>query len=197
MNRLKYKLNSEQSQGSSNVDGFMKIGLSSKDRLLPSGEINKIINVGEQFELERQSSTYYRLLGTISTLFSNPLFNLSGQDSWVEFDEEVFKDKSYPQNGLGDPEDITYTQSIKEHLKEVDGWFGYFDPDVSKQSLCAFTDMEPQRRRFSMIQDKDNDNKKNWEFTITYPASSAHTELTQGTTSGVNGILIVEAISSI
>jgi hypothetical protein len=83
---------------------------------------------------------------------SNVLMNITGADSWSSFNDNVFRDQTYPitapyNNGLNDEEDITYKESVEKYLKEVDGWFGFYNPNKS-YGLCEFIDMEPKRRRF-------------------------------------------------
>lgn len=170
IDRSKIILKSATSKELVNTDSYMKIYFESTGKLLPSGEINKIINVSERFNIERQSSGFYRLLGTIFPLMSNPLLNITGPNSWITFSGETFLDQTFPHNNIiTDTEDLTYNQSIKKYLKEVDGWFGYFDPDITKAGLCNFFDMEPTRNRFSFL---PNNGIKNWDLTITYPFST-------------------------
>lgn len=179
--RHKHRLGSETSQRSTNVDTYMKIQVSNNEATLPVGEINHIVDVGERFDKERQSSPYYRLIGTLKPLMSNVLFNITGPDSWSSFDTTPFKDQTYPPNSItSDIEDLTYKESITRHLKEIDGWFGYNDPLTYKQGLCTFIDMEPKRRRFSFTNDRLNQDAKNWEITVTYPSNSADTTMTTG-----------------
>ena len=56
----KYRLNKESSQKSVNKDTNDKLYLTSNSNLLPVNDINKILNSAEQFNKERQSSSYYR-----------------------------------------------------------------------------------------------------------------------------------------
>ena len=199
--RIKHRLGGETSQKSTNVDGYMKIQVSNNEETLPVGDINHIVDVGKRFDKERQESPYYRLMGTIRPLMSNVLFNISGEGSWSSFDTTEFKDQSYPSgnsDGIGtdidDQEDLTYKESIKKHLKEIDGWFGYYNPITFGLGLCNYIDMEPKRERFSFKKDRYNDDKKNWEVSITYPSFSATTELTTDSITGYNGILIFEIL---
>lgn len=179
--RVKHRLGGETSQRSTNVDGYMKIQLSNNESTLPIGEINHIVDVGERFNKERQDCPYYRFVGTIHPIISNPLMNITGTDSWSTFNDNAFRDQTYPYNNIiTDTEDITYKQSVEKHLKEVDGWFGYYNPLNFISGLCNFIDMEPKRRRFSFTPDILNDDIKNWEITITYPSTSATTNLTTG-----------------
>jgi len=197
--RIKHRLGREKSQKSTNVDTYMKLEMVNSEATLPVGEINHIVDVGERFDKERQTSPYYRLVSTIRPLMSNALFNISGNGSWSSFDTYEFRNQTYPpmgstDNGVNDNEDLTYKESVNKHLKEVNGWFGYYDPNPWSDGLCNFIDMEPQRRRFSFKPDRlnldSNQNPtKNWEATVTYPSSSADTALTTG------GLLIFDKVS--
>jgi hypothetical protein len=193
--RIKQRLGVETSKKSVNTDTYLKINLDGEQRLLPPDEINKVVNLGDRFNLERQRSTFYRIIGTINPTTSNVLFNLNDPlhadaQTWSGFNQLIFLDTSYPKDGdLIDLTDDTFSKSITTFLKEKDGWFGYFDPDLTKSALCNFFDMEPTRDRFSFIPDikpyhmtAGQQPVKNWEFTITYPADSdtGHTMVNSG-----------------
>ena len=182
IDRTKQRLAVENSKKSVNKDTLLKINVENKSRLLPTNEINKIVDVAERFNTERQRCTYYRIIGTINPLVSNPLFNLTDQfnlDKYTlaGFNSYDFLDYSYPHdNDVNDDGDLTFAKSIKKYLKEKDGWFGHYDPDVAKAALCVFYDMEPKRERFSFLPDTNPYHPtvnqgmvKNWELTITYP----------------------------
>jgi len=184
-NRIKHRLGAETSQKSTNVDGYMKIQVFNNEATLPVGEVNHIVDVGERFDKERQGCSFYRLIGTLSPVMSNVLMNLTGVDSWSSFDTAPFRDQTYPigaiyNSGVNDSEDLSYKESVEKHLKEVDGWFGYNNPLKFTTGLCQYIDIEPKRRRFSFTPDRLNDDIKNWEVTVTYPSSSATTNLTTG-----------------
>jgi len=190
--RTKQILNKELSVKNVNNDIYLKINVENSQRLLPTNEIYKIVNVAERFNIERQRCKSYRILGTINSTISNPLFNLSeplysDKHTWSWLNSVEFLDSSYPKDGLNDETDLTYNASIKNNLKEKDGWFGVFDPDKTKSGLCNYIDMEPKRERFSFIPDSNPFGNlmtpvKNWEITITYPASidSGHTMINSG-----------------
>ena len=57
MNRIQQRLGVETSKNSVNTDFFTKILLDGKERVLPIGEVNKVLNIGEQFNKERQKSS--------------------------------------------------------------------------------------------------------------------------------------------
>jgi hypothetical protein len=200
--RTQQRLNNETSTKTTNTDTFLKINLDGKERLLPPDQINKIVNVGERFNIERQRCNYYRILGSINSTISNALFNLDNTSNnnwqtWRGFNELKFVDTSYPKDGdVADLTDVNYVDSIKNFLKEVNGWFGYNEPDKTKASLCNYYDMEPTRNRFSFVPDTNPFNSqigsksvKNWELTITYPHHSD-----TGHTMVKGGLMVVEAI---
>ena len=184
-NRIQQRLSSATSKDSINKDVYFKINVDGEQRLLPPDEINHIVDVNKRFEYERSNSTFYRVYGTIKPLMSNVLFNLSGASSWSSFTTPEF---------IIDPKnleyDLTYTESIQKHLKEIDGWFGYNDPNSLSKGLCGYIDMEPKRDRFSFIPDNTNNLIKNWDITITYPYSADTTHQTI-----LNGLLMIEKVS--
>lgn len=200
INRIQQRLTVETSKKSSNTDTFIKINLDGKEKLLPPSEIEKIVDIGERFDLERQNSNIYRILGTINYSTTNALFNLnslSGINTWAGFNDFEFLDQSFPKNkSITDLNDLTYSESIKNNLLEVNGWFGYYDTDKKKIGLRKFYDMEPTRKRFSFLQDiapyngKIGDTPvKNWDLTITYPfRKDSNHSMVNG------GLLIINAI---
>ena len=166
-----------------NTDTYLKVQLNGDERLLPTNDINKVLDLTVQFDKERQSCPYYRIIGKINPAISNVLFNLSGNDSWNMFNNPLFTKTPYNS----DKSLYSFTDSIKAHLKEIDGWYGYFDPDINRARLCNFYDMEPKRTRFSFIPDITNPVTnsapvKNWELTITYPytADTKHPMIKDG-----------------
>jgi len=200
--RIQQRLGVETSKKSVNTDTYLKINLDGEQRLLPPDEINHIVNVGDRFNVERQRSTFYRLIGTINPTISNVLMDLTdsaaaNQYTLAGFNSIIFLDTSYPfDNDTLDPTDYTYQDAIKNKLLEKEGWFGYFDPDITKQGLCNWIDMEPKRERFTFFLDSNPYHAvanqlpvKNWELTVTYPHSidSGHTMVN-------GGLMIIEAV---
>ena len=125
-NRIKKVLNSETSVKASNTDVNLKVNIDAKERLLPPDKINHVVDAGVQFNTERQSSPFYRILSTINPLVSNVLFNLNNTTNadlytWAAFNyrnpttlDYRFLDRSYPKdNDLQDLTDLTYSDAIK------------------------------------------------------------------------------------
>ena len=170
--RLKYRLRSTDSQTSVDTDTFIKLNLEGSSRLLPTNDINTAVSSAEVFNDERQSTKKYRILGTIKPIVSNVLFNLTGTDTW-----QTFADVSFTQDpiekinygyGTNTTPTLTFAQSYKKHLKEKDGWFGYYEPNYLLPKPCKYINMEPKKERFSL---KDRA-RRNWDMTITYPFSA-------------------------
>ena len=186
--RIKNILRAETSKEATNTDTYVKINVDGSERLLPPDVILKVVNDAEQFNIERQNCPYYRIIGTINPTISNALFNLddaSNSDlyTWKGFNYEI--PNTVDEYRFFDP---YYPNVLTKYLKEKDGWFGYFDPDIAKAAFCDFYDTEPKRERFSFI----NSGIKNWELTITYPysADTGHTMVT-------NGLLILESVPAV
>ena len=185
--RIKNKLSGQNSTTSVNEDSFVSIELLNSNKLLPPGELNRVIDVGEQFNKERQNTSCYRFLGTIKTLFTNVLFDVGGKDnSWSSFNDIKFRDRSLPKdNDVNDIEDFNYKESIDYFLIEENGWFGFKDPDQFNPTPCQLIDMSPRRNQFELT---PQNGAKNWDVILTYPSSSAQTsgDITDG------GLLIVD-----
>lgn len=191
--RIRKRLSENTSKLNVNGDGFIKINLDGDERLLPSDEINKIVNIGDRFNDERNNSTYYRLIGSINPTVSNVLFNIDGglldvnnfNYSWSYFTQPIFTSDTVTQ----------LSDVIKYNLKEIDGWFGYFDPYLDNAGLCNYFDMEPKRQRFSFVPDVyvtggTTNVIKNWELTISYPYAADKTHAMVS-----NGLSLIDVIS--
>lgn len=183
MDRITQILGSYTSKDSVNTNLYTNIELSNSNKLLPPDSLNYVLDLNKQFNTERQSSPYYRVIGKINPVISNVLFNSTGQDSFEYFDNEIFTN-----TGIGNQHvPYTYKESISKYLKEIDGWFGYFNPVLVEKALCAYIDMEPKRQRFSFLPDITNNKVKNLELLLTYPYSSDTSHYIVN-----NGLLIID-----
>jgi len=159
--RIKYKLNSENSQISVNTDTNIGINLIQSNKILPYGDMNRKLDVGVQFQKERNQSSKYRFITSINTLFTNVLTDISGIDSLNYFDNELFK-----VDGNGETLYQTLNDSIKNYLKEKNGWFGYHKPQWVTNDPCKFIDLNPKRELFDL---SPKNGIKNWDIFLTYP----------------------------
>jgi hypothetical protein len=213
--REKYRLKSGESKLNINEDIYTNIDLTNIIREIPTGEINHVVNISDLFNNERQTSTKYRISGTIIPIFSNPLMNISGNkglgkqgESNIPDDgngldtlnDKIFLEDPYDNNFIGG-ETLTYSQSIQNFLIEKDGWFGFNDPDIFKTSQCKFFELEPTRKKFDLNTNKYN----NWTLTITYPKENDYehllikngilvTELRKTNVGGIDMLLVITAI---
>ena len=201
--RIKHRLQGTDSQLSTDTDTFINLNLEGSRRVLPENEINEIVNTAEVFNNERQSSKIYRVLGTIKPIISNVLFNMGGDQvtpstqfsdtasyGWSIFNNNKFREDAIDNfnDDTGEFSAMTYAQSYKKFLKERDGWFGFYNPDILDTGGCGFYAMEPKKDRFSL---KPSDTKK-WELTITYPFSADTTHfLVTGGTGSFGGLKII------
>ncbi len=174
MDRFKYRLRSSVSENDVNSDINTKVSILNSEKMLPTGNINEILNINDRFQYERNKSKIYRLIGTVRPVATNVLMNTVGLNSLSEFSTEKFRDNSFPLNGISglDLEDLTFEEAIKEKLVEKNGWFGYEDPSVVSEKLCEFFDIEPNRDKFNYLSTGETNN---WEAAILYPSESAST----------------------
>lgn len=194
-NRIKQILNSATSKKAVNTDTFLKLNLEGTTKLLPPDEMNRILNVNEQFNKERENSSFYRILGSINVNASNALFNLSDTAyadlyTWSGFNYQDQSTQIYRFY------EAVYPKAVK-NLNEQNGWFGYYNPGILANSIQTFNYMEPKPQRFSFVPDTKPFHNvtgspvKNWEITVTYPFGSDKThQMVNG------GLMIVEAIQA-
>lgn len=184
MERKNIKLNSVKSKSDVNVKTFTNVNFVGNNKELPPGEINHVVDVGEQFNLERNSCTKYRFIFTVTPIFSNPLYNPTGNNpqNWASvnlnagnnngldvFDNDLFKIKAYSNEQYQfNTMPLNYIEAVEDKLIEKDGWFGFKDPDVTSTGITKFFDIEPTRKRFSL----NSNIEKRWDICITYPASA-------------------------
>ena len=199
---VKYRLNKEKSKTSQNVNLFLPIKLDSEQRLLPPSKINRLVNLGEVFDNERDNATKYRFIFTITPIFSNVLFNVHhpnrGPSSYGDTNNEFSDNRSYGYSIFNNTlfrkpfinndfvgGELNLEESISRNLREVNGWFGFYDPDVTRNGVRKFYDLEPKRTRFEL---DTRATTKNWEVAITYPYTNDSTHYI------VNGGLLLTSL---
>lgn len=208
-NRYKYRLKKNESKSDVNEDSFSQVSFNSERSLLPVGEINHIVDVGEEFNKERNSFFIYRLQGTVCPLFGNPLMNPNGNSPNTSTTTphtklnklgnglDIFKDFLFTKPQIGN--EIEYPEAYSKHLIERDGWFGFTEPDITKPGLCNFYYIEPGKDKFDLSSYTSTTKPyKNWEITVTYPYDTYSGHTVVGDTGlNINGLLIIQALSVI
>lgn len=179
MERNRVKLKKSDSELSVNEDLFGAVNLDNTSRLLPYTDITRVINENTQFNKERQACTKYRLVTSVNPLITNVLFNLTGDNSWSIFNKALFRDRSFPPNGISidEDEDFSYSESVSYHLQEKDGWFGYYDPKLNSDNRFLFNHMKPGKDELGFI---TKNGMENWDITFTYPSEKLSNDLTNG-----------------
>ena len=184
MDSKKIKLKKFKSKSDVNVNSFTNVNFISDYKELPPGEINKVLDVREQFNRERNLCANYSFIFTITPIFSNPLFNPTGKNHKIDidgndpeagidnglniFDNDLFKSKPFSNVQFQySAVNLDYSQAVDEFLIEKDGWFCFKNPDITATGVTKFFDIEPSRARF----DLNSNVKKNWDICITYPYS--------------------------
>ena len=155
--RQKIKLNSSTGYNQPNLDVKSKILLESKLKTMTETDIRRFINLNEQFNQERNTSTKYRLTGTLNLFASNVLFNNTGPESYETFNDSVFINDQVTGSK-------NYKDSLNKNLLELNGWFGYRNPYTNTSTTpCSLIDMEPNRTLYNLS------NSENWDIVLTYP----------------------------
>jgi hypothetical protein len=197
--RINKILSSKKSAQSVDQNSYINLQVNNNERLLPPSDINKVVDITEQFNNERQSCPYYRIFGKISTLTLNSLFNINGtypnaagggNAALVSLDGggyEAFDSATLKRNLDADAtSNYTFAEALGNRLKNINGWYGYLEPDVTRAGLCNFYQMTPNENHFSLT-DNVELGLKNWELTITYPYISDTTHMLIN-----GGVLIVD-----
>jgi len=171
----KIKLNKFKSLESINKESFINLEINQDNKEIPINEIEGVLNVSEQFNKERNESSLFRLTGTINPIMSNILCNTTGEGSLSVFNKIEFRDRSYPSDGLlTNDDDLSFKESIIEHLVNINGWCGYYDPTISSKVNCKLIEMHPKKESFSFLK---TNGIKNWCISITYPFQKLVTNL--------------------
>jgi len=86
-------LSSKKHLLSTDQDFQIKLNLESKNRLLREGDINSLFNLDEQFNIERQRSTQYRIYGKINLLTYDEITKITNINSSSPEDTIFFTKK--------------------------------------------------------------------------------------------------------
>ena len=173
MERYKKILSSFLYEGSQNSNFQLNTFLSQDNRPLPLGDQEVAVNEYEQFVKERNLCTTYRISGILRGLFSNVLFNVTGEKSY-----EIILSLT-GNTGKNNPNiKIFQNFGYKDILLETDGWFYYNDPITPCHKKCEDIYLRPIPNDFyflplpisgSSMLDNNFNPIENWFFKLTYP----------------------------
>jgi hypothetical protein len=186
--RIKKILTEQLSKNDVNLDSQMLLQINNTSRPLPLNNLRRVLNLPEQEDLERQSSTKYRFYGNIKPVISNAIYNKNI--------------KIYNTGTTDNPLPAIQTVTSRDMVIQ-DGWFGYYDDDSdtaqtfetstdtfndNKSSLCQFIPFDPGYERLNFI---DSDGVSNYILKITYPAYTEDLTLVEN---GGNGVSLSQGI---
>jgi hypothetical protein len=173
MEQYKKILSNKLFQGSQLSNFQLNTFLEQDNRVLPLGELDVAVNEYEQFTKERNNSSCYRLSGILRGVFSNVLFNVTGERSYEKILELTGNTGEFNPN-------VTVFQNFgyKDILLERDGWFFYRENTSGTLRGCVDTYLRPVPNDFYFLPlagsgttmlDPLGNPRQNWYFKITYP----------------------------
>lgn len=153
-------------QGSQPSNFQLNTSLENTNRTLPIGAIEEIVDEYKRFVKERNDSTCYRLNGVLRGVFSNVLFNVTGDRSY----ETILS-----MSGMS--KQIFQNFGYKDILLEKDGWFYFISGITPCHKKCedAYLRPVPNDFYFSPLPIEGNPILtingaiQNWFFKISYP----------------------------
>lgn len=163
-------------QGSQLSNFQLNSFLEQDNRPLPLGEQDVAVSEYQQFIKERNNSSCYRLSGILRGLFTNVLFNVTGDRSY----ESILALTG--DTGRFNP-NVTIFQNFgyKDILLERDGWFFYREKTAGTLRGCVDILLRPVPDDFYFLPlpysgktmiDPNGDPVQNWYFKLTYPVYS-------------------------
>jgi hypothetical protein len=163
-------------QGSQLSNFQLNTFIDQDNRPLPLGEQDVAISEYQQFINERNNSTCYRLSGILRGLFTNILFNVTGDRSYENILALTGDTGEFNPNVQ-----IFQNFGYKDILLERDGWFFYREKTAGTLKGCVNNCLRPLPNDFYFLPlaysgktmlDPNGDPVQNWYFKLTYPAYS-------------------------
>lgn len=178
MEQYKKILSNKLFQGSKLSNFQLNTFLDQDNRPLPLGELDVAVSEYEQFLKERNASTCYRLSGILRGVFTNVLFNVTGDKSYETILSLTGDTGKFNPN-------VTIFQNFgyKDILLEKDGWFFYRKNTSGTRKGCVNEYLRPVPNDFYFLPlatsgttmiDPNGNPRENWYFKITYPAHSGN-----------------------
>jgi len=171
MDRIDKILSTELFKGSQLSNFQLSINLNGSSRILPLGDINKVVGEYDRYVKERNDSNCYRIYGVLKGVFTNVLFNVTGSASY----ENILR-----LSGTTRKDEIQ-NFGYKDILIEIDGWFGYFFENPCTFE-CNFNKLRPKPNSFyfhPVISELNGINNpiSNWVFKLTYPYTATTNQI--------------------
>lgn len=153
-------------QGSQLSNFQINTFINNDNRPLPLSDIDEIVDEYKRFVKERNTSNCYRLNGVLRGIFSNVLFNITGDRSYQSVLSLSATTKGVFQNF-----------GYKDILLERDGWFFYVDGITPCHHKCENIYLRPIPNDFYFLPQPISGSTRlyngnpvqNWYFKITYP----------------------------
>lgn len=124
---------------------FIKNKFEIKNKFIQNSNYLYQLDLNALFLKERDESTIYRIISSLSLLASNMLINTTGEQSYETINSIIYDNEG----------ELVY--SFDEIVKENDGWFSY----ITNLETCNKLDLEPTRDRFFI-------NNYNWNIFLSY-----------------------------
>jgi hypothetical protein len=180
--RIKHRLGKELSKSSVNTDTGIGVNITQNNRLLPSGDMNRILDVSEQFNKERNSSTNYRFIISLNGLLTNVLTDINNNGINNTDTLWYLSGNTFMVDGDGNTLFNNSVDCIKNYRIDSNGWIGYTNPAWVTNNTCKFIDLYPKREVFNFA---PKNKIKNWNMFLTYPSTTDKTHTL------VNGGLLI------
>lgn len=181
MEQYKKILGTSLFQGSQLSNFQLNTFLEQDNRILPLGEMDVVVNEFQQFTRERNESTCYRLSGVLRGVFTNILFNVTGDKSYQTILSLSANTGEFNPNFT-----IFQNFGYKDILLERDGWFFYRENTAGTRKGCVDIYLRPVPNDFYFLPraisgltmlDINGNPRQNWYFKITYPKYTACTSI--------------------
>lgn len=176
-----HRLGNMNFEGSQLSNFQLNTYLEQDNRPLPLGEQDVAVNEYEQFIKERNKSTCFRISGILRGIFSNVLFNVTGDKSYENVLALTGRTGDFNPNIK-----IFQNFGYKDILLERDGWFFYRENTSGTLRGCVDTFLRPVPNDFYFTPsplsaltmfDSNGNPRNNWFFKLTYPKYTACTSI--------------------
>lgn len=162
MNQI--RLGKGKNINSVNQDSYINKSLDNTIRSIPVNDFERVLDLENLYNLERNVCEKYRLSFTINPVLTNVLTNL-GVNGLSIFNNIEFRGLMNPlNNGINQKTIITYKESVNKHLIYENGWAGYYTYN-GLSSDCFLNKLMPNDDVLALNNGQDT---RNWFFNLYY-----------------------------